>query len=134
MNYLLDTNICVLLIRQKSPQVLAKLTSHSITDIGLSALTVAELQYGVYKSSQPNQNQQALDQFLLPLTSIPFNEQDALVYGQIRSTLEARGLPIGAIDTLIAAQAVRYNLTLVTNNVRGFARIPNLAIEDWTKS
>lgn len=134
MNYLLDTNICVLLIRQKSPQVLAKLTSHSITDIGLSALTVAELQYGVQKSSQPDQNQQALDQFLLPLTSIPFDEQDALAYGQIRATLEAQGLPIGAVDTLIAAQAVRYNLTLVTNNVREFARIPNLAIEDWTKS
>ena len=134
MNYLLDTNICVLLIRQKSPQVLAKLTSHSITDIGLSALTVAELQYGVHKSSQPDQNQQALDQFLLPLTSIPFDDQDAIAYGRIRSTLEAQGLPIGAIDTLIAAQAVRYNLTLVTNNVREFARIPNLAIEDWTKS
>jgi len=134
MNYLLDTNICVLLIRQKSPQVLAKLTSHSISDIGLSALTVAELQYGVHKSNQPHQNQQALDQFLLPLTSIAFDEQDAIAYGQIRSTLEAQGLPIGAIDTLIAAQAVRYNLTLVTNNVREFARIPNLAIEDWAKS
>jgi tRNA(fMet)-specific endonuclease VapC len=134
MNYLLDTNICVLLIRQKSPQVLKKLISHSITDIALSALTVAELQYGVQKSSQPYQNQQALDQFLLPLTSIPFDEQDAIAYGQIRATLEAQGLPIGAVDTLIAAQAVRYNLTLATNNVREFARIPNLAIEDWTKS
>ena len=133
MNYLLDTNICVLLIRQKSPQVLAKLTSHSIVDIGLSALTVAELHYGVWKSSRPNQNQQALDQFLLPLTSIPFDQQDALVYGQIRATLEAQGLPIGAVDTLIAAQAVRYNFILVTNNMREFARVPNLAIEDWTK-
>ena len=133
MSYLLDTNICVLLIRQKSPQVLAKLTSHSIVDIGLSALTVAELHYGVWKSSRPNQNQQALDQFLLPLTSIPFDQQDALAYGQIRATLEAQGLPIGAVDTLIAAQAVRYNFILVTNNMREFARVPNLAIEDWTK-
>ena len=133
MNYLLATNICVLLIRQKSPQVLAKLTSHSIVDIGLSALTVAELHYGVWKSSRPNQNQQALDQFLLPLTSIPFDQQDALAYGQIRATLEAQGLPIGAVDTLIAAQAVRYNFILVTNNMREFARVPNLAIEDWTK-
>jgi tRNA(fMet)-specific endonuclease VapC len=134
LNYLLDTNICVLLIRQKSPQVLTKLTSHSITDIGLSVLSVAELQYGVQKSNRPNQNQQALDQFLLPLTSIPFDEQDAIAYGQIRATLEAQGFPIGALDTLIAAQAVRHKLILVTNNVREFARVPNLAIEDWTKS
>lgn len=133
MNYLLDTNICVLLIRQKSPQVLAKLTSHSIMDVGVSAMTVAELQYGVQKSSQSIQNQHALDQFLLPLTILPFDMDDAPIYGQIRAGLEAQGLPIGAIDTLIAAQAVHYNLVLVTNNVGEFARVPNLVIEDWTK-
>jgi tRNA(fMet)-specific endonuclease VapC len=133
MNYLLDTNICVLLIRQKSPHVLAKLTSHPITDIGVSAITVAELQYGVEKSSQPTLNQQALDQFLLPLSVVPFDEQDAIVYGQIRATLEAQGLPIGALDTLIAAQAIHYNLILVTNNVREFARVSGLTVEDWTK-
>jgi tRNA(fMet)-specific endonuclease VapC len=133
MKYLLDTNICVELIRQKSPQVLARLTSHSIADIGISAITVAELQYGVQKSSQPAQNQQALDYFLLPLTIIPFDENDAMAYGQIRANLEAQGVPIGALDTFIAAQAVQYNLILVTNNVREFARIPGLAIEDWTQ-
>jgi tRNA(fMet)-specific endonuclease VapC len=133
MNYLLDTNICVLLIRQKSPQVLAKLTGHLITDIAISAITVAELQYGVDKSSQPARNQQALDQFLLPLTIIAFDEQDAITYGQIRANLETKGMPIGALDTLIAAQAVRYNLILVTNNVHEFARVPGLVIEDWTK-
>jgi|SRR5690349_21775363 tRNA(fMet)-specific endonuclease VapC len=133
MNYLLDTNICVLLIRQKSPQVLTKLTRHPITDIGISAITVAELQYGVQKSSRPAQNQQALDQFLLPLTIIPFDENDAVAYGQIRTNLEAQGLPIGALDTLIAAQAVQSSLILVTNNVREFARVAGLAIEDWTK-
>lgn len=133
MNYLLDTNICVLLIRQKSPQILAKLTAHPITNIGISALTVAELQYGVQKSRQPALNQQALEQFLLPLSIIPFGEQDAIVYGQIRANLEARGTPIGALDTLIAAQALQYNLILVTNNVREFARIAGLGVEDWTK-
>ncbi len=133
MNYLLDTNICVLLIRQKSPQVLAKLTTHPITEIGISAITVAELQYGVQKSSQPALNQQALDQFLISLSIVPFDELDAIVYGQIRANLEARGLPIGAVDTFIAAQAVQYNLILVTNNVREFARVAGLAVEDWTK-
>jgi tRNA(fMet)-specific endonuclease VapC len=134
MNYLLDTNICVLLIRQKSPQVLAKLISHSIMDIGVSAMTVAELQHGVQKSSQPTQNQHAFDQFLLPLTVLAFDTEDALIYGQIRAGLEAQGLPIGAIDSLIAAQAVHYGLILVTNNVREFARVPDLVIEDWTES
>jgi len=133
MNYLLDTNICVLLIRQKSPQLLAKLTGHPITAIGISAITVAELRYGVHKSSQPTHNQQALDQFLLPLTVIPFDEHDATVYGQIRAALEAQGLAIGALDTLIAAQAVRYNLILVTNNLREFARVAGLILEDWTQ-
>src|SRR5262245_40332641 len=134
MNYLLDTNCCVLLIRQKSPSVLARLLQHPITDIGLSAVTVAELQYGVQKSSQPAQNQQALDQFLLPLTILPFDDTDAIAYGQIRADLEAQGLPIGSFDMLIAAQAIRHNLILVTNNVCEFARVAGLTIEDWTKS
>jgi tRNA(fMet)-specific endonuclease VapC len=133
MNYLLDTNICILLIRQKSPSALARLLRHTITEIGLSVVTVAELQYGVQKSSQPMQNQQALDQFLLPLTILPFDELAAVAYGRIRTDLEAQGLPIGALDTLIAAQAVSRSLTLVTNNVREFARVAGLAIEDWTK-
>ncbi len=134
MNYLLDTNICVLLIRQKSPQVLAQLTTHGIADVGISAITVAELQYGVHKSSQVHQNQQALDQFLLALTILPFDEATALSYGQIRAALERQGLPIGSLDTLIAAHALSAQLTLVTNNVRGFSRVAGLKIEDWTKT
>jgi tRNA(fMet)-specific endonuclease VapC len=98
MNYLLDTKICVLLIRQKSPQLLTKLTSHPITDIGISAITVAELQYGVQKSSRPTQTQPALDQFLLPLTIISFDDHAARAYGQIRANLESQGLSIGALD------------------------------------
>jgi tRNA(fMet)-specific endonuclease VapC len=133
MRYLLDTNICVLLIRQKSKQVLQKLTQHALTDIVVSTLTVAELQYGVQKSAQPSQNQHALDHFLLPLAILPFDEHVAVTYGEIRAYLEAQGTPIGAIDTLLAAQALSYNLILVTNNTREFARVPGLTVEDWTK-
>lgn len=132
MNYLLDTNIIVQLIRHRPPQVLARLTSHAIADIGVSSITVAELQYGVAKSSRPAQNQYALDQFLLPLTILPFDGQDAIEYGRVRAYLEAQGLPIGALNTLLAAQALRHNLTLATNNVREFSRVPNLALADWT--
>ena len=134
MNYLLDTNICVLLIRQKSPQVLARLTKYGLADVGISVITVAELQYGVHKSSQIQQNQQALDQFLLPLTILPFDADAALSYGQIRAALERQGLPIGSLDTLIAACALSAQLTLVTNNVREFSRVAGLKIEDWTKT
>lgn len=130
--YLLDTNICVQIIRQRVPQALAQLTSRAITEVWVSSLTVAELHYGVAKSRQPGQNQQALEQFLLPLSIIPFDAEDALVYGRVRALLEAQGQPIGAIDTLLAAQALRHTFTLVTNNVREFARIPGLSIEDWT--
>jgi tRNA(fMet)-specific endonuclease VapC len=133
MKYLLDTNICVLLIRQKSPQVLAKLTSYAITDVSISTITVAELQYGVQKSTKPTQNQQALNQFLIPLTILPFDDGAAIHYGRIRAYLEVQGLPIGALDTLIAAQAIHYNLILVTNNVREFSRVHGLNIEDWTR-
>ena len=133
MNYLLDTNIYVLLIRQKSPSILAHLTTYGIVDVGISSITAAELQYGVHKSSQVHQNQQALDQFLLPLTILPFDAAAALSYGQIRADLERRGLPIGSLDTLIAAHALSAQLTLVTNNVREFSRVAGLKIEDWTK-
>jgi len=67
------------------------------------------------------------------LTIISFGENDAAADGQIRANLDAQGLPIGAFDTLIAAQAVQHNLILVTNNVREFARVPGLASEDWAK-
>jgi tRNA(fMet)-specific endonuclease VapC len=134
MNYLLDTNICVLLIRQKSPQVLAQLTAQGIADVGISAITAAELHYGVHKSNKVDQNQQALDQFLLPLTILPFDEATAQRYGHIRAALERQGRPIGSLDTLIAAHALSAQLTLVTNNVREFSRVPGLKIEDWTKT
>jgi tRNA(fMet)-specific endonuclease VapC len=133
MNYLLDTNICVLLIRQKTPQVLARLTTLGLDDLGISSITVAELQYGVHKSRHVEQNQQALDQFLLPLNILSFDSAAALHYGRIRANLERQGLPIGSLDILIAAQALSTKLTLVTNNVREFSRVAGLATEDWTQ-
>lgn len=132
MRYLLDTNICVLLIRQKSQTVLQRLAQHPVTDIAVSAITVAELQYGVAKSAYPLQNQKALDYFLLPLTILPFDDRAATAYGAMRASLEAQGTPIGALDALLAAQAVSYRLIFVTNNVREFARVPGLTVEDWT--
>ena len=92
---------------------------------------MAELYFGARKSQRPSQNEQALEQFLLPLVVAGFGHDAALAYGCIRTTLEKRGAPIGPLDTLIAAHAVSLNLTLVTNNVREFARVPDLEIENW---
>lgn len=132
MNYLLDTNICVLLIRKKSPHVLERIQRHPFSTIGVSTLTIAELQYGVAKSSNASQNQEALDGFLIPFTLVVFDEFAAISYGEIRVHLERHGTPIDAIDLLLAAQALSNQLILVTNNVREFGRVPGLRIEDWT--
>ena len=132
MKYLLDTNVCIALIRQKSPALLDRVAQHTIADIGISSITVAELQYGVYRSQHQAQNEQALAQFLIPLNILDFDYEAAAAYGHLRAALEAQGAPIGALDMLIAAHAVSRNLVIVTNNTREFARVPGLSVEDWS--
>jgi tRNA(fMet)-specific endonuclease VapC len=132
MRYLVDTNTCIALIRKKPPAVLVRITQHAITDIAISAITIAELQFGVSKSAMPEQNQQALHQFLIPFTILDFGYTATHAYGEIRAFLEAQGTPIGALDTLIAAQAIADALILVTSNTKEFSRVPNLILEDWS--
>ncbi len=134
MKYLLDTNICVYLLRRISPGVRERFEAHPIEDVGVSAITVVELQYGVSKSRSPAENQEALTEFLVPLTVLPFDGSEASAFGAIRATLERQGQPLGPYDLLIAAQALTHGLTLVTNNTREFARVPDLAVDDWTRT
>ena len=131
MKYLLDTNICIALIRQKPKEIINKLTSHKPGDIGISVITIAELVHGAQKSVLTEQNMTALDQFLLPLEIADFDQGAAVVYGQIRAYLETKGTLIGSMDMLIAAHALSLDVILATNNTREFKRIPNLKIEDW---
>ena len=131
MKYLLDTNICIYLIRKKPPQVLRKFSAYSVGEIAISSITVAELQFGVQKSQRPTQNQRALEQFLIPLTIVDFDNKAAIAYGRIRATLESQGTPIGPLDTLIAAHALSLNVTLVTNNTGEFSRVRNLKLVNW---
>ena len=131
MNFLLDTNICIYLIKQEPPEVLQKFSSHSVGQIGVSVITVAELQYGVQKSARISQNKQALEQFLSPLIIADFDYRAAVIYGILRANLENQGISIGSLDTLIAAHALSLNVTLVTNNTREFSRVPNLKLENW---
>ncbi|NJO98392.1 MAG: type II toxin-antitoxin system VapC family toxin [Pleurocapsa sp. CRU_1_2] len=131
MKFLLDTNICIYIIKQKPPEVLQKFNAYNVGDIGLSAITVAELEFGVHKSQFPQRNQQALTQFLLPLQIVDFDNAAAVVYGKLRATLENRGMLIGSLDTLIAAHALSLQVTLITNNVKEFNRVPNLKLDNW---
>jgi tRNA(fMet)-specific endonuclease VapC len=118
-------------IRRRPPQVLARFQRCAIGDLGLSTVTLAELQYGVAKSAFPARNQQALAAFLLPLEVVPFDAAAAVAYGPIRAALERQGTPIGAMDLLIAAHARSLGVTLVTNNPREFQRVEGLQIETW---
>jgi tRNA(fMet)-specific endonuclease VapC len=131
MRYLLDTNICIYVIRRRPHQVLARFQRCAVGDIGLSTVTLAELQYGVAKSTFPERNQEALATFTLPLEILPFDAPAAVAYGAIRATLERQGTPIGAMDLLIAAHAVSLGVILVTNNPREFRRVSDLQVENW---
>ena len=131
MRFLLDTNICIYIIKQKPPLVLEKFRTLETSEVGISSITVAELEYGVYKSQRQEQNRAALSQFLSPLTIVPFDQNATQTYGEIRAELERQGIVIGSMDMLIAAQAISLGLTLVTNNVRELSRIPGLVLENW---
>ena len=133
MRYLLDTNICIHIIRQKPAGLLSRLTTLSIGDVGLSTITVAELQVGVRKSRDPGRNAEALALFLLPLEIAAFDYAAAEAYGRIRAALESAGTPIGPLDTLIAGHAVSLDAILVTDNVAEFSRVPGLLIENWLR-
>lgn len=132
MPYMLDTNICIYLIKKKPQKVLTCLAEHNISDVCVSSITVAELEYGVEKSSLPSQNRDALSEFIAPLEIMAFDDRAAESYGRLRAHLERRGTPIGSMDMLIAAHALSRGVTLVTNNVREFKRVPNLLLENWT--
>lgn len=132
MKFMLDTNTCIYLIKQKPPKVLKHFRSHFVGDIGISTITLAELRYGVAKSQHVERNETALEEFILPLEIADFNEEAARVYGTVRATLEKAGTPIGSLDTQIGAHALSLGITLVTNNVKEFKRIKNLKVIDWT--
>ncbi|MEM9504362.1 MAG: type II toxin-antitoxin system VapC family toxin [Cyanobacteria bacterium P01_E01_bin.43] len=131
MKYLLDTNICIYIIKRKPPEVIDRFKSLPPNDVAISAITVAELEYGAYKSQQVAKNRAALQKFLLPLEIADFTAKATAVYGQLRADLAQRGCIIGAMDMLIAAQAIAQDLMLVTNNTDEFCRIAELKLENW---
>jgi tRNA(fMet)-specific endonuclease VapC len=133
VNYLLDTNICIYVIRKKPAIVLRQLQSKQPEEVAISTITLAELEYGIARSHYPDRNRLALLEFLSPFTVLDFDQRAAAVYGRIRSLLESEGEPIGPMDLLLAAQAKSQDLILVTNNEKEFKRIDDLRIGNWTK-
>ncbi len=131
MTGMLDTNVCTDVIRNRSRLLVERIRSRSVDDVAISVITLSELQHGVAKSSNPEKNRVAILEFLVPFVVLPFDDMAARVYGEIRATLEAQGNAIGPMDTLIAAHALSRHVTLVTNNVDEFCRVPGLSVENW---
>lgn len=131
ISYLLDTNICIYIIKKMPEQVIERLRSTRISEVGVSSITLSELEYGAAKSSRPAQNKLAIAEFLAPLEILPYDDMAAQEYGKVRAYLEKQGTPIGSMDMLIAAHALSLNCILVTNNEREFRLIPNLKIQNW---
>lgn len=127
---MLDTNICIYLIKGRPANVRARFERFPLGDIGISAITACELAYGVAKSSSAR-NRAALETFLLPLEIAPFDDRVIWLYAELRNHLQRAGTPIGALDTQIAAHALHLGCTLVTNNTREFERVPGLMLENW---
>jgi tRNA(fMet)-specific endonuclease VapC len=132
IHYLLDTNICISLIKNHPPAVLEKFKQHQPQDVAISIITLFELEYRVEKSQQQQRARKALAQFLLPLNILDMDRTAATEAATIRAQLERKGTPIGPYDILIAGQARSQVMTLVTNNTKEFSSIDGLTLENWT--
>ena len=131
MRFMLDTNIIAYAKSKRPESVAARLQQYDPLDICISAITMAELEYGASKSSWPEKNRVLLMLFLSEIQVVPFDANAAREYGDIRADLEKRGLIIGGNDMLIAAHAKSLNFTLITNNQREFERVKGLKLENW---
>ena len=130
--YLLDTDVCVFILRRTSSALLERLQAVPLEHQAMSVVTLAELQYGVRVSTRKQANQDAVDLLLRHLTVLDLTRDAALHYAEIRADLRQKGQLIGANDLLIAAHARSLGATVVTNNVKDFGRVEGLAVENWT--
>jgi tRNA(fMet)-specific endonuclease VapC len=134
--YLLDTNVCIALLRGNNREVRTRfsLLMRERHTIATNTIVVHELSYGAAKSAKPQQNAAAVSKLLRTIDVFAFNRDDAIAAGDIRAALEATGASIGSYDTLIAGSAVHRGATLVTANAREFSRVRGLQWEDWEKA
>ncbi|MDI9637794.1 type II toxin-antitoxin system VapC family toxin [Oscillatoria amoena NRMC-F 0135] len=131
MNYLLDTNVCIIYLKGRNLNLKQRLEATPVQEIAICSIVKAELCFGAMKSANPERNFALQQKFLTQFVSLPFDDLAATTFGVIRSQLETNGTRIGAYDLQIAAIALTNNLTLVTHNTREFERVEGLQIEDW---
>jgi tRNA(fMet)-specific endonuclease VapC len=131
MTYLLDTDICIYIIKNRFVGLIKKLRRVGIENVGISAVTVAELEFGVSSSDRSGESRARLYEFMVPFAFVDFDLNAARQYGKIRKELKDLGQPIGPMDTMIAAIAMARGQTLVTNNGKKFGKVPGLKTENW---
>ena len=132
MKYMLDTNICIHVIKHKPETAIRNFLAHQPDELCISAITLAELLHGVEKSKYQDRNRLAVSMFLSGIAVLNFDSVAAQAYGELRADLEQNGTPIGPMDMLIAGQAKSRGLILVTNNTGEFKRVKGLQLEDWS--
>ena len=133
MSHMLDTCILIHIIRDQNLNIIEMMKRKTPGEICVSSVTVAEMEYGAAKSSKPDENRDALYQFLSPLAILSFDQKAAYEYGLVRSHLERKGMVIGSMDMMIAAHARSIPAIIVTDNVREFTRVPDLSVENWLR-
>ncbi|MTJ46433.1 type II toxin-antitoxin system VapC family toxin [Dolichospermum sp. UHCC 0259] len=131
MKYLLDSNVCIQYLNKRSEKIIQRLQDLSDIDIVVCSIVKAELFYGAMRTHNPAKTMQKQQEFLNRFISLKFDDECAVIYGEIRSKLAAKGTPIGNNDLHIAAIAMANNLTLVTHNIREFSSVDTLKLEDW---
>lgn len=129
--YMLDTNICIYIIKKRPAYLLEKFKTVPLEELCISVVTYAELAYGIERSSSKKMNRKIIEDFISHLIVVPWDRQAARQYGKIRANFEKKGTPIGNMDLLIAAHAISQNYILVSNNLREFKRVNHLKFENW---
>ena len=130
LKYLLDTNIVIFVLKRRPKEVLDVFNANA-SRMAISSITLSELMYGAEKSLNTDKNLEAVEEFVSHLEVLPYDAKASQHYGQIKAALEKKGQIIGENDIHIAAHAISHGLILVSNNVREFKRVPNLALENW---
>lgn len=131
LRYMLDTNVIIDTLNGRSERAFFEITKHDKEELCISAVTYAELYFGIEGSNQREKSAECLEKFLEGIEVLDFDARAAREYGRVRQVLRRRDTPIGERDTMIAAHANSKDLTLVTHNVREFARVPELEVADW---
>jgi len=128
---MLDTNICIYIIKNKPRSVKERFREFEIGELCISTISVSELMYGAYKSEQTQKNLKAIESFLMPFEIVNYDYIASVEYGKIRANLEKKGQVIGNMDMQIAGHALASDLVLVTNNIREFQRVEGLGLDNW---